>query len=248
VPRVVSAPKHADDVAAKHTPPQDASFRASLARHLGGGVALIVLVAVAFYGIGQVGQEDPTPVAADVPDESEDEEPEDELIEEPEEAPEEEPEDDEPEEEPEEPDPAEDEPEEPSEEDDDTDSEDTEADPETEESDAAASEPEEADEPEDRAPAAHAPAEISLQVLDGVGTDGGNAASQMAQRLRDGGFNVVAQNPAIAYQTTTVLWTSGNEDKARQVAAEIGAGDVRPQPGNLSESVDVHVVVGADRA
>ena len=248
MPRVASAPKHADDVAAKHTSPQDASFRASLARHLGGGVALIVLVAVAFYGIGQVGQEEPTPVAADVPNESEDEEPEEELIEEPEE----EPENDEPAEEPEEPDPAEDEPaedepEEPSEEDD-TATGDAEADPETEDSEAAAEEAEEADEPEDPAPAAYTPSEISLQVLDGVGTDGGNAASQMAQRLRDGGFNVVAQNPAVAYQTTTVLWTSGNEDKARQVAAEIGAGDVRPQPGNLSESVDVHVVVGADRA
>jgi hypothetical protein len=52
---------------------------------------------------------------------------------------------------------------------------------------------------------------------------------------------------AIAYEITTVLWSSGAEAMARQVAAEIGAREVRPQPGNLSETVHVHVVVGSDR-
>jgi outer membrane biosynthesis protein TonB len=218
-------------VNAKHTPPQDASFRTSLLRHLGGGVALVALVAVAFYGIGQVGQEPGAPIAADSaqePDEPEEadgaEEPED--VEEPESEPDD---SDEPEEADEPDEPEADEPDEPDE---------------AEEPDDA--EAPEADGGEDEAPA-FAAGDISVQVLDGVGTDGGTAASRMAQELGDGGYNVIAQNPALAYETTAVLWTSGNEAKARQVAAEIGAGEVRAQPGNLSESVDVHVVVGADR-
>jgi hypothetical protein len=227
-------------VAAKHTPPQDASLRASLARNLGGGAALILLVAVAFYGIGQMGRDAATPVAADLSEETQ--EPEERAAapesEEPQE-PEEDPSEDEPDDEPEEPEEEPGEPEdvEPDEEDGSDESDGSDGDDESDQ-----------DGQPESAPAAFEPAEITLQVLDGVGTDGGNAATRMAQQLRDGGYDVIAQNPAIAYQTTTVLWTSGNEAKARQVAAAIGAGDVRPQPGNLSESVDVHVVVGADRA
>jgi outer membrane biosynthesis protein TonB len=229
-------------VAAKHTAPQDASLRASLARNLGGGAALILLVAVAFYGIGQVGRDAGTPVAADLAEDAED--PEERAA-----APE--PEEPEPEE-PEGADPAEEPEEEPSEDEADDEPEaaeepDEDVEPDEEDGDEG-DETGDAEEAEDSAPAAFEPSEIVLQVLDGVGTDGGSAASRMAQQLRDGGYDVIAQNPAIAYQTTTVLWTSGNEAKARQVAAAIGAGDVRPQPGNLSESVDVHVVVGADRA
>jgi hypothetical protein len=224
-------------VTAKHAAPQDASLRTSLLKHLGGGAALVLLVAVGFYGIGQVGQDTGAPVAADLPDEPEDEEaeePEDEEAEEPEDV-----------EAPDEPDEAEEpEPEEEAEEE----AEESEEQDEPDEAEGVEEPEEDSGEPEPAPAAAYEPSEIVLQVLDGVGTDGGNAASQMAQRLRDGGYDVIAQNPALAYEVTTVLWTSGNEDKARQVAAAIGAGDVRPQPGNLSESVDVHVVVGADRA
>jgi outer membrane biosynthesis protein TonB len=224
-------------VVAKHTPPQDVSFRTSLMRHLGGGAALVALVAVAFYGIGQVGQEPGTPIAADEPQGGDEPEEPDEAEEpEPDEAEEPEPEVPEPDEpdEVEEADPEPEEAEEP-EPDDEAGDDDTDTD---------AGDGDEAEE----TTAAYAPADISVQVLDGVGTDGGAAATSMAGRLGDAGYTVIAQNPSLAYETTTVLWTSGNEDKARQVAAEIGAGDVRAQPGNLSESVDVHVVVGADRA
>jgi hypothetical protein len=221
-------------VVAKHTPPQDVSFRTSLMRHLGGGAALVALVAVAFYGIGQVGQESGTPIAADEPEGADEPEEPDEAEDTEPEAEEEEPEVPEPDE-PDEVDEAEPEPEE---------AEEPEPDDGAGDDDTDAGEGDEAEE----TAAAYAPADISVQVLDGVGTDGGAAATSMAGRLGDTGYNVIAQNPSLAYETTTVLWTSGNEDKARQVAAEIGAGDVRAQPGNLSESVDVHVVVGADRA
>lgn len=89
---------------------------------------------------------------------------------------------------------------------------------------------------------------ITVQVLDGYQQDGGAAASRVTQELRDLGYNVVAENPAIAYEVTTVLWNAGTEAEARQLAQDIGAPEVREQPGNLSANVAVHVVVGADRA
>lgn len=91
------------------------------------------------------------------------------------------------------------------------------------------------------------PASIDLQVLDGYQSDGGAAAASVADQLRRAGYRVVAENPALRYDVTAVLWSQGGEAQARQVAAEIGAAEVRPQPGNLSESVAVHVVVGSDR-
>jgi hypothetical protein len=91
------------------------------------------------------------------------------------------------------------------------------------------------------------PATISVQVLDGYQLDGGDAANAIAEQLRTAGYDVIAENPAIAYEVTTVLWTAGFEAQARQVAEEIGATEVREQPGNLSTEVAVHVVVGADR-
>lgn len=96
-------------------------------------------------------------------------------------------------------------------------------------------------------PEALDPAGISVQVLDGYREDGGAAADEIAGLLEAAGYEVVARNPAIAYELTTVLWTEGHEAAGRQVAEQIGAAESRVQPGNLSEEVDVHVVVGADR-
>jgi hypothetical protein len=101
--------------------------------------------------------------------------------------------------------------------------------------------------PSDDSDAGFAPSTISIQVLDGYQRDGGTAASAVTEQLRDAGYQIVAENPAIAYEVTTVLWTAGFEEQARQVAREIGASEVREQPGNLSTQVAVHVVVGADR-
>jgi len=91
------------------------------------------------------------------------------------------------------------------------------------------------------------PAGISIQVLDGVLTDNGEAADAVAQSLRDQGYNVVAVNRARqGYEQTTVFYTAGSEAQARQVAAAIGASAVQEQPGNLSEQVQVHIVVSDD--
>jgi hypothetical protein len=92
-----------------------------------------------------------------------------------------------------------------------------------------------------------APGDVSLQVLDGFKEDGGAAADTVADRLGSAGYRVVARNDALTYDITTVLYNPGNEEAARQVAAELGGAEVRAQPGTLSTAVDLHVVVGRDR-
>lgn len=91
------------------------------------------------------------------------------------------------------------------------------------------------------------PASISIQVLDGVLTDDGETMRQLAQALRDQGYNVVAENRARQpYEQTTVFYTDGYQAQAEQVAAAIGASAVDQQPGNLSEEVQIHIVVADD--
>jgi hypothetical protein len=196
----------------------ETDFRTLVLRNLGGAAILVALVAGMFWAIGSVGRGDELVVAADGPEES--------AATDPVAAPEEEtepPEDVEPEPEPE-----------------------PEEEPEPEPEEEPEPEPEEEPEPEAE-PEAIAPDDVTVQVLDGYQVDGGSAASGVAGELESAGYRIVAQNQALRYDVTAVLWTSGNEDAARQIADEIGAAEVRAQPGTLSESVAVHVVVGADR-
>ena len=118
---------------------------------------------------------------------------------------------------------------------------------------AAAPSPEPSPEP---APATESsdevdPGSVSIQVLDAVGGEGGDAAAQeVADELRAAGFNVVVINRAgRTYEVTTVFWSEGQQAGGQQVAAAIGAGRAEETPDEvqLSDSVDVHVVVGADR-
>lgn len=215
--------------------------------------ALVVAASAAlFVGLGQISDDAPL-VVADAPEEPEDAETD----------PEPEPEPSEPDvaepEEPEEPEPA---PEaeaddEPAREDEpdgdgpdadpgDVADEDAEEDAPDQDADGADEEPS-PEEPSGDEPARIEPDTISVQVLDGFQDDGGAAADRLAAQLRDDGYRVVAQNPALRYDATAVLWTAGNEAAGQQIARDIGAAEVREQPGNLSASVMVHVVVGADR-
>lgn len=95
------------------------------------------------------------------------------------------------------------------------------------------------------------PGSVSIQVLDAVGGDGGSTAARaVAEELRDAGFDVVVVNRAgRSYEETTVFWSSGQAAGGQQVAAAIGAARAEETPAEvqLSNSVDVHVVVGADR-
>ena len=89
------------------------------------------------------------------------------------------------------------------------------------------------------------PGTVTVQVLDGTGGTG--AASEVAGRLRDAGYRIIAENRAIrVYDATTVFYTEGNEDAARQIAAQFGFSVVEPKPANLSSSVRIHLVVGTD--
>ena len=225
---------------AKHTPPGDVSFRTSLLRSGAGAVGLVALVAVVFAGIGALGPDTDGPtVASDTRDAGDDgEEPGDEGEEPAGDDGPDAPDAEDVDEAPEPPDEAE-ESEEPDEGEDET-------------ADDESAEPAEADEAEavDREAAgdrAFAPDSVTIQVLDGYQADGGAAASSVAAMLREEGYRVVAENPSLRYEVTTVLWTPGFEAQAEQVAADLGAAEVREQPGNLSEQVQVHVVVGADR-
>jgi hypothetical protein len=222
-------------------PVDEPPLRISLLRNLASAVGLVVLVAAVFGVIGMIGRADtPTPVAVEAPEDAEAEETA-EVEEEP--AADDADEADEPAADEPEPEPTPEETEEPAADE-----------PEDDAADEPAAEAEEAEEepaPEDGADEPEAPAippgDISVQVLDGYKTDGGTAARGVAGSLREAGYRVVAENQALTYDRTAVLWTAGNEAAARQVAAEIGAAEVREQPGNLSSAVDVHVVVGADR-
>lgn len=92
-----------------------------------------------------------------------------------------------------------------------------------------------------------APSSITLQVLDAVLDDDGRATGDLARRLREAGYNVVAQHAAVRrYEVTAVFYTPGFEQAARQVAATFGFQRVEVKPDNLSDTVQVHVVVGAD--
>lgn len=206
---------------AKHTPAGDPSFRASLLRNLGSAVGLIVAVALVFWAIGSFGGEDGDPeptVAAD--DGAADRE-----------------------------DGAD-----PDATDDgatdgaDPAAEDDEPDPDADEPDDEADADAEADVDDDADADEVDPADVSIQVLDGLKEDGGAAADDVAALLGDRGYSIAARNEALSYDQTTVLYNPGNEAAAQQVADELGGAEVLEQPGNLSTSVDLHVVVGADRA
>lgn len=95
------------------------------------------------------------------------------------------------------------------------------------------------------------PASVSIQVLDAVTGGDGSAARAVADELREAGYDVVVVNRAgRGYDETTVFWSTDQEAGGRQVAAELGAtrAEATPDEVSLSDAVDVHVVVGTDRA
>jgi hypothetical protein len=226
---------------AKHADPDDGSFRSSLLRNGLGAVALVVAVAAMFWAIGSVGR---APVPQDIAagEDTEDVDPEDAE------------------------DPAPEEPDEPDADDaDESEGEDAEPDPGDTEGDADEADGDDAgdgsegadeadddtegedDESEPDPTPSIPPGDVTVQVLDGYQQDGGAAADAVQSQLDAAGYRIIARNPALRYDVTTVLWTAGNEEAGRQVAVELGAAEVREQPGNLSNAVMVHVVVGADR-
>ncbi|MEA2460689.1 MAG: LytR cell envelope-related transcriptional attenuator [Actinomycetota bacterium] len=87
--------------------------------------------------------------------------------------------------------------------------------------------------------------DVTVQVLNGSGAAG--AEQEMSDRLTGLGFDVVAANPASAsYPRTTVFWSFVESKKAARALAARFGWIAKPKPDNLSATVDMHVVVGAD--
>lgn len=93
--------------------------------------------------------------------------------------------------------------------------------------------------------AAAAPEETRVQVLDGVNDPA--RLAELVAALEALGYQVVATNPAsTAYAVTTVLYSEGREPAAQALQIrDPRMAVLRPSPG-LSDTVDLHVVLGAD--
>lgn len=87
---------------------------------------------------------------------------------------------------------------------------------------------------------------MNVQVLNG--TNAPDADDRMADRLTRLGFRVEAVNPAIARPLTTVFWSFPEAEEAARRLADRFGWVAEPKPDNLSATVALHVVVGADEA
>ena len=193
-------------MSAGHTPEGDRSFATSVVRNLAGALALVLVVAAAFWGVGRMqAPAGPGPVITDSPGPTS-----------PRASQSTTPSDD------------------PS-----VSTSPTEPTP-TEPSPTGSSEPE-------PPPPTIAPSSISVQVLDAAG-DNGSKAREVSRALRDAGYRVVAESKARRiYDESTAFYTRGHQPAARQIAGFLPAFDVvEEKPDTLTDSVNVHVVVGKD--
>ncbi|MDQ4124443.1 MAG: LytR C-terminal domain-containing protein [Actinomycetota bacterium] len=86
---------------------------------------------------------------------------------------------------------------------------------------------------------------ITVQVLNA--TDSADADDRMADKLSKLGFTVVAVESASSrYDATTVFWSTEEAKEAAQRLADRFGWIAEAKPENLSTTVSVHVVVGAD--
>lgn len=86
---------------------------------------------------------------------------------------------------------------------------------------------------------------ITVQVLNA--TDVADADDRMADKLSKLGFTVVAVESASSrYEATTVFWSTEEAKEAAQRLADRFGWTAQVKPENLSTTVSLHVVVGAD--
>jgi len=91
------------------------------------------------------------------------------------------------------------------------------------------------------------PATVTVQVLDGYKIDGGTAATGVESKLSEFGYDIVETSTGKDYEVSAVFWGVDGEEAARQLAADLGIDDVRPNPGTLRDDIMVHVMVGSDQ-
>lgn len=90
-----------------------------------------------------------------------------------------------------------------------------------------------------------APGEVTVQVLDAVGS--GTQAQAAADVLEELGYTVVVVNPTPRrVSKTTILATPGHEDAAEALRAADDRFRVIDQNNDFNPSVDLHVLVGPD--
>lgn len=86
---------------------------------------------------------------------------------------------------------------------------------------------------------------VTVQVLNA--TDSAEADDDMADKLSKLGFTVVAVESASSrYDATTVFWSTDETKDAAQRLADRFGWVAEAKPENLSTTVSIHVVVGAD--
>lgn len=86
---------------------------------------------------------------------------------------------------------------------------------------------------------------MTVQVLNATATP--SADELMADHLAQMGFDIIALAGANrAYDATTVFWSYAESQEAAELLAEHQGWMVGPKPSNLSNTVALHVVVGAD--
>jgi hypothetical protein len=86
---------------------------------------------------------------------------------------------------------------------------------------------------------------ISIQVLNATSSE--LAGTDMSNELTDLGYQVVVVNEASkTYPQTTVFWSTEASQEAAEVLAERFGWVAEAKPGNLTDSVSLHVVVGDD--
>ncbi|MFN2588306.1 MAG: LytR C-terminal domain-containing protein [Actinomycetota bacterium] len=88
---------------------------------------------------------------------------------------------------------------------------------------------------------------VTVQVLNA--TEVAEADDRMADKLSKLGFTVVAVESASSrYEATTVFWSTDASKEAAQRLADRFGWIAEAKPQNLSTTVSLHVVVGADEA
>jgi hypothetical protein len=88
---------------------------------------------------------------------------------------------------------------------------------------------------------------VSVQVLNG--TDSPEAGESMAARLSGLGFAVITvESSSKQYRTTTVYWSFPRAREAAEALAQRFGWIADEKPGNLADTVSLHVVVGRDES
>jgi len=90
-------------------------------------------------------------------------------------------------------------------------------------------------------------ADVSVQVLNGTGGVAG-AAESLATRLRGRGYEIAAVGDGLTVDRTVVFWSGPEDERAARSLARNFGWTAGPAPSNLSDVVDIHVIVGPDEA